>query len=277
MKGRSMKVQQTGMGFAYNQKQNTVLSQKNNKTQQPQNMNGTPYVGAYYMPVINFRGDSEKVLVTKKDEAGNKILDKYGNPVIRLNPEIKKAMDKETFEFTGPDGEKFTGTVKEALLAYIRDIRDLDENRYSGLYHGSSLESIKKIKEQGPDPRKTTSVGFGPGMYFAFSEGDAHDYSGAKIKADLQKHKREDGVTGKFAVFNGLFYRNIKTPEVAKKLQEITPTSTDIDSLLNDYCREILVDDLKIDAGYGFARSHHPCVIVFNPDVISNIRNSNEY
>ena len=271
-----MKVQQTGMGFAYNQKQTTALSQKN-KTQQPQNMNGTPYVGAYYMPVINFRGDSEKVLVTKKDEAGNKILDKYGNPVIRLNPEIKKTMDKETFEFTGPDGEKFTGTVKEALLAYIRDIRDLDENRYSGLYHGSSLESIKKIKEQGPDPRKTTSVGFGPGMYFAFSEGDAHDYSGAKIKADLQKHKREDGVTGKFAVFNGLFYRNIKTPEVAKKLQEITPTSTDIDSLLNDYCREILVDDLKIDAGYGFARSHHPCVIVFNPDVISNIRNSNEY
>ena len=83
-----MKVQQTGMRFAYNQKQNTALSQKNNKTQQPQNMNGTPYVGAYYMPVINFRGDSEKVLVTKKDEAGNKILDKYGNPVIRLNPDV---------------------------------------------------------------------------------------------------------------------------------------------------------------------------------------------
>ena len=42
--------------------------------------------------------------------------------------------------------------------------------------------------------------------------------------------------------------------------------------IFNDYCRDLIVNDLGIDAACGFSRGYHSCVVVFNPDSVCNLR-----
>ena len=89
-----------------------------------------------------------------------------------------------------------THIFKDAINAYIVDTLD-EDTEFHRVIHGSSLESINNIINNGPDMRQTTTTtttnAFGPGMYFAFSEGDAHDYSSAKLMADvIPKRKRRE-------------------------------------------------------------------------------------
>lgn len=245
----------------------------------------------------NYRKEfMDKIFVEVADENGNPILDNALRPKTILDPAIKEALDNSVFHFEGPDGEKFSGTIKEALEKYITYVDDDSVIMYQGLLHGCSQESLNDIIENGPDMKKISRSVFGPGMYFALSEGDAQDYSSAKVKADIVKTKRENGEIGKFVRLKGAFYEkvtNMAVTNMACQLAGIDPESIYCypqgqpyyisqikqevaKKLIDEYCRNILVDELGIDAGYGHAPYHHSCIVVFNPDSVQNASNYNE-
>lgn len=237
----------------------------------------------------------DKFFVPIADSQGNVVTDKNNKPVTELDPRIKDALDSMTFEFVGPDGEKFEGTIAQAIERFVI-FDDNSQDSYNGLLHGTSQDSIKNIIENGPDMRKVRTSAFGPGMYFALTEGDAQDYSSAKLQADVVKTTRENGEKGKFARFNTNFYDNIKNSQVMLALNEIldiepepkeynpfrpyyfSKVKSEIPMrVFDEYCRNIIKDDLGIDAAYAFARGYHPCVVVFNPDSVVNTKEYGAY
>lgn len=232
----------------------------------------------------------DRFFVPVADSEGNIVTDKNNKPVTELDPRIKNALDSMTFEFLGPDGEKFVGTIAQAIERFVI-FDDNSQESYNGLLHGTSQDSIKNIIENGPDMRKVRTSAFGPGMYFALTEGDAQDYSSAKLQADVVKTTRENGEKGKFARFNTNFYDNIKNSQVLHALNEILdiePEPSEYNPfrpyyfskvkseipmrVFDEYCRNIIKDDLGIDAAYAFTRGYHPCVVVFNPDSVVNTK-----
>ena len=237
-----------------------------------------------------------------KDKNGKPITNKKGEPVTVLDPKIKGALDSMKFEFNGPHGEKFEGSIKDAIDRFV--IYDKNSPAFIlGVLHGCSKESIEDIVKYGPDMRKTTRSVFGPGMYFAVGEGDAQDYSSAKLIANLIRTTRPNGELGKFVRFDGAFYENIKNQQVMSALGDILaiePEPKEYDpfrphyiamakaetpfNVLDEYCRNVICDDLGIDVGYGSARGYHDCFVVFNPDVVqkpadygSETLNRNDY
>ena len=127
-----------------------------------------------YDPMEEIRKEKElrenlfnQFMVEQKDSEGNTITDKQGRPITKLDPKIKEMLDSTTFEFTAPNGSKMNCTIKDAINAYIVDTLN-EDTKFHRVIHGSSLESINDIINNGPDMRKTTTNAFGPGMYFAF-------------------------------------------------------------------------------------------------------------
>lgn len=227
---------------------------------------------------------------TKKDEEGNPVLDRRGNTIRVVTPEIKEAMDNSVFLFENPRGETIKGTIKDAILFYAIEDETMSNIPCRGLFHGTSRENMEKILTQGPDVTLSSRTAFGPGMYFAFTEGDAMDYSSTKLMADIEPTRRKDGTYGKFVRFNTDFYEKIKGPGIAKisKLTGIKATSEDFGpgvpyyvsrvkmevpgKIFDDYCRDVIVNELGIDAACGRSHRYHSCAVAFNPDCIHNIR-----
>lgn len=252
-----------------------------------------------YDPMEEIRKEKElrenlfnQFMVEQKDFDGNTITDKQGRPITKLDPKIKKMLDSTTFEFTAPNGSKMNCTIKDAINAYIVDTLDEDAE-FQGVIHGSSLESINDIINNGPDMRKTSTSAFGPGMYFAFSEGDAHDYSSAKLMADIIPQRRENGEKGKIVRFNTNFYDKINNHNLHKAITDFTGLEAPDEAfqpyyieraymelpskLVDEYCRDLMVEEMGIDAAQCGARGFHSCAVVLNPDAITNIQEFNPY
>lgn len=269
------------------------------------NMDKTHYVRVFdpKQEIIDEENYRQELLgrffVDKKDEDGNLVTDKNSKVATELDPAIKQALDSTVFEFKGPDGKLFEGTIKDAIERFVIYDDNLPE-RFVGLLHGTSRENIKAIMENGPDMRKVKNSAFGPGMYFALSEGDAQDYSGAKLMADVVRMQRNDGEKGKFVRWDGNFYDKITNGNVISaldKILDIEPEPLEYDPfrpyyigrvkseiphrILDEYCRNVIKDELAIDAGYGTAPGFHSCIVVFNPDSIVNMsdysQQSNNY
>lgn len=253
-----------------------------------------------YDPMEEIRKEKElrenlfnQFMVEQKDSDGNTITDKQGRPITKLDPKIKEMLDSTTFEFTAPNGSKMNCTIKDAINAYIVDTLD-EDTEFHRVIHGSSLESISDIINNGPDMRKTSRSAFGPGMYFAFSEGAAHDYSSAKLMADIIPQRRENGEKGKIVRFNTNFYDDtINNHNVHKAITDFTGLKAPNEpwqphyieraymelpeKLVDEYCRDLMVEEMGIDAAQCSARGFHPCAVVLNPDAITNIQESNPY
>lgn len=231
-------------------------------------------------------------MVEQTDSEGNVITDKNGRPLTKLDPQIKEMLDSTIFEFEAPDGSKMKGTIKDAISSYIVETLD-DEARFHGLIHGTSTEAISDIINNGPDMRQTSRSAFGPGMYFAFSEGDAHDYSTAKLTADIIPQERESGDIGKVVRFNTNFYDKINNCNIRNAIIDFTGLEAPnepgqpyyIDraymelpsKLIDEYCRELMVEDMGIDAAICSAYGYHSCAVALNPDSVKNIQEYNSY
>ena len=226
----------------------------------------------------------------KTDENGELILDKRNNPIRVIDPEMKKILDNSLFEFEGPDGKPVVCSIKDAVKLYaIDDMRAKDDDGLS-LLHATSREAIQNIIKNGPDIEKCSRSVFGPGMYFAFSEGCAEDYSSAKLLADIFHTVGKNGKKGRFIKFNTDYYDKIsnKGAQKLRELLDLEVTSKDFGpnipyyiamvkmeipyKIFDYYFRDLMVNDLNIDAAYCSSRGYHSCMVVFNPDAICNIR-----
>lgn len=224
------------------------------------------------------------------DDKGKLITDKKGRVEMTLLPEIKNRLDGSVFKFKDFNDEEFKGSIKEAFKKFIMNL-DAQPEVMERLFHGTSQESINAILEKGVRIPRSTNTYFGPGMYFAMSEGDAQDYSPAKLIADITRVTRKNGEKGKFVRVYGDYYDRIKDAAILDTTQIIDDV-TGINGrplpnepyyrlnaryslpllILGEYCRRVLVDDLGIDAAYASAPHHHSCVVVFNADSVKNIQ-----
>ena len=128
-------------------------------------------------------------------------------------------------------------------------------------------------------------------MYFAVCEGDAQDYYSSKLMADIVRVPRSNGEKGKFVRFYGDFYDRIKSAALGKTgqiIEEATGLNKETEEdepyyksnarmylpflIFGEYCRQVLVNDLGIDAAYASAPYHHSSVVVFNADAVKNVR-----
>ena len=64
------------------------------------------------------------------------------------------------------------------------------------------------------------------------------------------------------AEFRGMKAGNYSMRETQRKMNS---------QILNEYVRNYLVNDLGIDMAYGASNRAESCLVVYNPDVISNI------
>lgn len=226
------------------------------------------------------------------DKTGNPVFDKKGQKIMVLLPEIKEKLDNSVFTFTDLDGKEFDGTVKDAFQTFALDFGSGNQPEViNNLLHGTSQESIKDIIENGVKIPKSTNTYFGPGMYFAVCEGDAQDYYSSKLMADIVRVPRSNGEKGKFVRFYGDFYDRIKSAALGKTgqiIEEATGLNKETEEdepyyksnarmylpflIFGEYCRQVLVNDLGIDAAYASAPYHHSSVVVFNADAVKNVR-----
>lgn len=224
------------------------------------------------------------------DESGGTILCRDGQPLTALDSGVVDELDRAVFSFDLPlSGGNFEGSIKQALAYCMRDDERLPD-RYCDVLHGTSKENVGNILKYGPDFKKVKNTAFGPGMYFALCEADAQDYSPAKLKADVVKTTRSDGSTGRFVRINDCFYGKIQNAQVYNKLKNILGIEADNSDydpytpayisavkseiptrVLDDYCRNVIVNDLGVDAAYACAPYHHSCIVVFNPESITNL------
>lgn len=232
----------------------------------------------------------EKCFTPLRDKSGKPILDKKGQKIMILLPEIKDQLDSSVFTFKDFQDKEFQGTIKDAFQTFAQNF-DNQPEVMERLLHGTSQESIKDIIENGVKIPRSTNTYFGPGMYFAISEGDAQDYSSAKLMADVIRVPRENGEKGKFVRFYGDYYDRIKAATI-KKTTELIEQATGLSPkslpdepyyksnarcclpflIFGEYCRQALVNDLGIDAAYASAPYHHSCVVVFNADAVKNVQ-----
>lgn len=239
--------------------------------------------------------------IQEEREYQNKLYDTYfetltdetGKTKFRLEPEIKEYMDNKIFEFEGPEGEKIKGSAKDALKAYVASQEDIP--CIDGALHGALREAIESIIKNGFDTRRISATAFGPGFYFG-SEGTAQDYSSAKLQADIKRTKRPDGSEGKFVRFNQAYYNDMICCKLYGAMNDVlrldtgyskvyNPFSTDFNDVnrnflskaINEYCRDILVNEMGIDAAFAASPGYHNCVVVFNPDAIANVKEFEPY
>ena len=231
-----------------------------------------------------------KHTVLKTDENGELVLDKRNKPITVIDPKIKAELDKTLLEFEGLDGMPVICSIKDAVKMYaIDDVWANEDDRF-GLFHGAPRETIQSILKNGPDIEKCSRSAFGPGMYFAFSEGCAEDYSSAKLLADISPAVRKNGKKGRLVRFNTDYYDKIssKGTQKLRELLDLEVTSKDFGpnvpyyiamvkmeipyKIFDFYFRDLIVNELNIDAAYCSSRGYHNCMVVFNPDAICNIR-----
>lgn len=299
-----MKIQKINLNYSTQQISNKKNGNKDNTTKCDNSIKDVPN---YFYTPLNFgnrvivfdpqeeiRKEKElrenlfnQFMVEQTDSNGNVITDNNGHPITKLDPKIKEMLDSTIFEFEAPDGSKMKSTIKDAISAYIVDTLD-DDTVFNGLIHGASTESISNIINNGPDMRQTSRKTFGPGMYFAFSEGDAHDYYTSKLTADIIPQKRENGEIGKIVRFNTNFYNKInnfnlhraiidftglKAPNEPGQPYYIAQAYIELPSkLIDEYFRNLIVEEMGIDAAICISHAYHPCAVVFNANAVKNIQ-----
>lgn len=221
--------------------------------------------GVYIDP---FSGENEY----KKDYM-EKLYQTYFDENGKMNPEITKFLDNEIFEIElqYPAGEKINSTLKDYIRASFRNPFPISDTVCHGT--GAYLHA-KDIINNGFDPKFIKRTNLGPGFYFS-SEEYARLY-GILLKADFK---------GIIADANAKFYESIEKSNAKNKLSEFLGFSNEFSAksmlqsefskyLLNEYCRNFIVEGLGIDAGRGVCgnAAGESCLCVYNPRTLTNIR-----
>ncbi len=255
-------------GFNYAQKTNfkSAIS-KDNKEQTTTLGCKLPDSKQYeYAPLYTNPKKGSELQAQYKEKLRNICFDEKGN----LHPAIKKKLDESCYIFEQPDGSSKLMTIKDALKSYVGNAKPIDTRLLHGTFVQEDADSIIK---NGFDPKRINNTYFGPGFYFTPSEGDALIYGSAKVEARIK---------GNCAHANGKFYEKINNWPVQESVKKFIglnsygyPTQ-DIEngianSIINEYVRNVLFNEMGYDCAYGANRGSS-CIVVFNPDSISDIR-----
>lgn len=218
-----------------------------------------------YEPLYTPFEESER----KEKEYINKLTSLCISKDGTIHPLIKKHLDESKFIFELNDGKSELLNIKDAIKAKIRKEEDIDCTLYHATY---TKETAKKILENGFRPEFISRTKFGPGFYFAFSEGDALQYNSAKLRARCK---------GKCANMDGAYYDKIATSAVTKSIEDfiglepcgypISKYNYDVcTKILNEYVRNLFVNEFGYDLAYGSEKGIC-CIIAHNPSAISEI------
>ncbi len=206
---------------------------------------------------------------TKENEYKNKVNSLCILENGRIHPLIKGHLDESKFIFEFEGQKPMCDTIKNAIQSQILGEDDCDYK----LFHATdTIETSKKIIENGFDPKYISRTKFGPGFYFAFTEGDALEYNSAKLQARCK---------GKCARVNGPYYDKIVTTPVTRSIEHfigLEPCGYPVGKfnyeiclkILNEYVRNLFIEELGYDLAYGGDRNTS-CIVAHNPKAISEI------
>jgi len=212
----------------------------------------------------------DKALRLKK-EYSDKISDACFDDNGKLNPVIKKKLDESHFVFELEDGTPQVMTIKEALKSCVLSSRPVDMQVFHATF---TKETAQNIIDKGFDPMRISRTEFGPGFYFAPSEGDAMNYGSAQLSVRLK---------GNMAIMDhGKYYQKIANSAVINSVRDFTglkstgyPTSEiearSAEKIVNEYARNVLTEELGYDCAYG-AGGGKNCLVAFNPKAISDVK-----
>lgn len=159
-------------------------------------------------------------------------------------------------------------SVTEALQTLFP--KEAEEVHYTNLKHKTMRENVDDIVNNGFDFSKITLTNYGPGVYFG-SEGDIQIYQGDTLNASFD---------GRAATsLNVKNYNQIKEKLVNEVRNHLGLGFYDISNMmiefevigtvLNEYCRNKIVDELGID---GVIAPEVGYFVVFNPNSITDVK-----
>ena len=175
---------------------------------------------------------------------------------IKIAQDLKNALDLKVFKFKKNNGQIFEGTIKEYLKSCNVRNSDIKRLRQTGIMHNTYFEQAKAILENGLDWTKTSRVQCGPGTYFIPCQD--FNYGPVAIEGFYQ------GKMDKLPVFEKNFYEAIKNNREVHDLISKYGVA-DTNKTLNQYCHDILTDDMGIDILYSPNRES-ACYVVLKDD-----------
>ena len=241
----------------------------NKKTQKAQNEKFNvklPDASHYdYSPLYTDIEEGSRLREEYREKLISACFDKEG----KLHPLIKDKLDNSLFAFQLDGNTVKVMSIKDAVKSSVMSERSIDTDV---IHATSGIENAKSIVKNGFDPKRISRTEFGPGFYFATSEGNAMNYGSAKVQARLK---------GKCAIMNGKYYENIKTDAVVNAVKEYTgmksmgyPTYEIEDRVaeivVDEYTRNLLVNELGYDCAYG-SNGCMACYVAYNPDAIHDV------
>lgn len=142
------------------------------------------------------------------------------------------------------------------------------------LMHKTFPQNALKIVEDGFSEKKINTTAYGPAIYFGTNEGSLEIYSGIILNADFKGNCAEANVN----IEKSNVLKNALTKEIANYMgidmmqfsPELMLQLSVIDSFANEYIRQKIVNDLKIDGAFEKS-SREGYFLAFNPKAISNV------
>ncbi len=174
-----------------------------------------------------------------------------------LNPIIKRKLDNTDFILETQNGNELL-TIKKAIeKSEHTDLGNMELTVYKGCY---VEEEIDNIKRRGFKTNYINRTKYGPGFYFACSEGEAREYGSAVMKAKIQGNC--------WILKDPKWYDKIATADVYKFLKNFTGVNDPetLKSIINEYVRSLLSNDLGVDCAYCLRNC-----ICFNPKAIKSV------
>jgi len=174
---------------------------------------------------------------------------------------IKEMLDTKVFEFKKYDGKTYLGTIREYLKDSLVSHTRID--RYTELYHAAyTTNSADRMVEEGLNWRKTGRTKCGPGTYFCESYIAGAESCGASLRAIVEG--RYIGKKPQCPIFETCFYDAITSnPEIGKSIKQIDG-SRNVYETINEYCHDILADEMGIDILLSSSGMAGPCYVVLN-------------
>lgn len=220
-----------------------------------------------YLPLMTTLQVASYLEKEYKTQLNNIFFDSNG----KLNDNIKQFLDETEFDFCLSDGSVEKKTLGQKLKESVREVLEID----CDLFHATSgMETAQKIITEGFNPQFISRTKFGPGFYFAGSEGDARNYGSPVLVvqcngsyAQMKPNYYSDITSFSNALFKLKDFLGLKSNGYPTAQTEAQVCSR----ILNEYCRNYLVEELGIDFSYG-SDGRSSAIIAHNLDKLTDIK-----
>ena len=175
---------------------------------------------------------------------------------VKIAQDLKNALDTRVFKFRKNNGQIFEGTIKEYLKSCNIRNDDIKYLKQTGIMHNTYFEQAKAILEHGLDWTKTSRVQCGPGTYFIPCQD--FNYGPVAIEGFYQGNMK------KLPIFEKNFYEAIRDNREVHGIISKYGVS-DTNKTLNQYCHDVLADEMGIDVLYSPNRES-ACYVVLKDD-----------